>query len=143
MVQKEAAAWGPPNCLGFCHGTLFVLTCWRRSIGLMSGFRNAYYSFDWQRFFIVLQPGNQSATLNMRPDLTAGLKRLQCRSLILVGENSPFNSDSLHMTSKLDRRFSALIEVRGCGSIVTEEQPDAMFDTNGIFPHGLWALPAL
>ncbi|GJR14820.1 pollen-specific protein SF21-like protein isoform X1 [Tanacetum coccineum] len=64
--------------------------------------------------------------INGRPDITEGLKRLQCRSLIFVGENSPFNSDSLHMTSKLDRRFSALVEVQGCGSIVTEEQPDAM-----------------
>ncbi|PWA77705.1 Ndr [Artemisia annua] len=64
--------------------------------------------------------------MNGRPDITEGLKRLQCRSLIFVGENSPFNSDSLHMTSKLDRRFSALVEVQGCGSIVTEEQPDAM-----------------
>ncbi|KAJ0764858.1 putative alpha/Beta hydrolase [Helianthus annuus] len=64
--------------------------------------------------------------INGRPDITEGLKKLQCRSLIFVGENSPFNSDSLHMTSKLDRRFSALVEVQGCGSIVTEEQPDAM-----------------
>ncbi|PHU09208.1 Pollen-specific protein SF21 [Capsicum chinense] len=30
------------------------------------------------------------------------------------------------MTSKLDRRFSALVEVQACGSMVTEEQPDAM-----------------
>ncbi|XP_076916117.1 protein NDL2-like [Bidens hawaiensis] len=64
--------------------------------------------------------------INERPDITEGLKRLQCRSLIFVGEYSPFNSDSLHMTSKLDRRFSALVEVQGCGSVVTEEQPDAM-----------------
>ncbi|KAI7745360.1 hypothetical protein M8C21_027972 [Ambrosia artemisiifolia] len=64
--------------------------------------------------------------INGRPDITEGLKRLQCRSLIFVGENSPFNSDSLHMISKLDRRFSALVEVQGCGSLVTEEQPDAM-----------------
>ncbi|PWA95130.1 NDRG, Alpha/Beta hydrolase fold protein [Artemisia annua] len=64
--------------------------------------------------------------LNGRPDITDGLKRLQCRTLIFVGENSPFHSESLHMTSKLDRRFSALVEVGRCGSMVTEEQPDAM-----------------
>lgn len=64
--------------------------------------------------------------LNGRPDITEGLKRLQCRSLIFVGENSPFHSESLHMASKLDRRFSALVEVGRCGSVVTEEQPDAM-----------------
>ncbi|KAM7507543.1 hypothetical protein LguiA_017996 [Lonicera macranthoides] len=64
--------------------------------------------------------------INERPDITEGLKKLQCRSLIFVGENSPFHYEALHMTSKLDRRYSALVEVQACGSIVTEEQPDAM-----------------
>ncbi|XP_022731771.1 pollen-specific protein SF21-like [Durio zibethinus] len=64
--------------------------------------------------------------INRRPDLTSGLKRLRCRTLIFVGDNSPFHSEALHMTSKLDRRFSALVEVQACGSMVTEEQPHAM-----------------
>ncbi|KAL8266995.1 hypothetical protein R6Q59_004339 [Mikania micrantha] len=64
--------------------------------------------------------------LNGRPDITNGLKRLQCRTLVFVGENSTFHLESLHMTSKLDRRFSALVEVGRCGSLVTEEQPEAM-----------------
>ncbi|CDP08242.1 unnamed protein product [Coffea canephora] len=64
--------------------------------------------------------------MNERPDITDGLRKLRCRSLIFVGENSPCHSEALHMTSKLDRRFSALVEVQACGSIVTEEQPDAM-----------------
>lgn len=51
-----------------------------------------------------------------RPDLTEGLKRLKCRTLIFVGDSSPFHSEALHMTSKLDRRFSALVEV--CGTRV-------------------------
>lgn len=64
--------------------------------------------------------------INGRPDITEGLKNLQCRSLIFVGENSPFHSEALHMNSKLDRRYSALVEVQECGSMVTEEQPQAM-----------------
>ncbi|KAA8525176.1 hypothetical protein F0562_006960 [Nyssa sinensis] len=64
--------------------------------------------------------------VNGRPDITEGLKKLHCRSLIFVGENSPFHSEALHMTSKLDRRYSALVEVQACGSMVTEEQPHAM-----------------
>ncbi|GLT97285.1 hypothetical protein SLE2022_148580 [Rubroshorea leprosula] len=64
--------------------------------------------------------------LNGRPDLTEGLRSLNCRSLIFVGENSPFHSEALYMTSKLDRRYSALVEVQACGSMVTEEQPHAM-----------------
>ncbi|KAL6556669.1 Protein ndl2 [Orobanche gracilis] len=64
--------------------------------------------------------------INGRPDITDGLRRLRCRSLIFVGENSPFHYEALHMTSNLDRRFSALVEVQACGSVVTEEQPDAM-----------------
>ncbi|XP_024966351.1 protein NDL1-like [Cynara cardunculus var. scolymus] len=64
--------------------------------------------------------------IDRRPDITEGLERLKCRTLIFVGDSSPFHSDSLHMTTKLDRRYSALVEVQGCGSMVTEEQPDAM-----------------
>ncbi|CAA0838402.1 N-MYC downregulated-like 2 [Striga hermonthica] len=64
--------------------------------------------------------------INERPDITEGLKNLKCRTLIFVGEHSPFHYEALHMTSKLDRRLSALVEVQRCGSLVTEEQPDAM-----------------
>lgn len=64
--------------------------------------------------------------VNRRPDLTSGLKRLRCRTLVFVGDNSPFHSEALHMTSKLDKRYSALVEVQACGSMVTEEQPHAM-----------------
>ncbi|KAE9614019.1 hypothetical protein Lal_00016545 [Lupinus albus] len=64
--------------------------------------------------------------INERPDITEGLKTLKCRTLIFVGDSSPFHSEALHMTSKLDRRFSALVEVQACGSMVTEEQPHAM-----------------
>ncbi|WVY89270.1 hypothetical protein V8G54_034784 [Vigna mungo] len=49
--------------------------------------------------------------INGRPDISEGLRKLQCRSLIFVGDMSPFHSEALHMTSKLDRRFSALVEV--------------------------------
>ncbi|XP_041006712.1 protein NDL1-like isoform X1 [Juglans microcarpa x Juglans regia] len=64
--------------------------------------------------------------INRRQDITKGLKRLRCRSLIFVGDSSPFHSEALHMSSKLDCRFSALVEVQACGSVVTEEQPHAM-----------------
>ncbi|XP_073034454.1 protein NDL1-like [Primulina eburnea] len=64
--------------------------------------------------------------IDRRPDLTDGLKTLKCRTLIFVGDNSPFHTESLYMTTKLDRRYSALVEVQACGSMVTEEQPHAM-----------------
>ncbi|KAH1203902.1 Protein NDL2 [Glycine max] len=64
--------------------------------------------------------------INERPDISEGLRKLHCRSLIFVGDMSPFHSEAVHMTSKLDRRFSALVEVQACGSMVTEEQPHAM-----------------
>lgn len=54
-----------------------------------------------------------------RPDITEGLKRLKCRTLIFVGDSSPFHSEALHMTSKLDRRYTALVEVRGRMFVIT------------------------
>ncbi|MFS7888628.1 putative alpha/Beta hydrolase [Helianthus anomalus] len=64
--------------------------------------------------------------IHRRPDITQELEKLKCRTLIFVGDNSLFHSEALHMSEKLDRRFSALVEVQGCGSMVTEEQPHAM-----------------
>lgn len=61
-----------------------------------------------------------------RRDLTDGLRKLSCRTLIFVGEHSPFHSEAIHMSKEMDRRFSALVEVQACGSLVTEEQPHAM-----------------
>jgi len=64
--------------------------------------------------------------VNRRHDLTDGLKSLKCRTLIFVGDQSPFHSETLHMVTALDRKYSALVEVQACGSMVTEEQPHAM-----------------
>ncbi|KAJ0581407.1 putative alpha/Beta hydrolase [Helianthus annuus] len=49
----------------------------------------------------------------LRPDITQELEKLKCRTLIFVGDNSLFHSEALHMSEKLDRRFSALVEVSG------------------------------
>jgi pimeloyl-ACP methyl ester carboxylesterase len=46
-----------------------------------------------------------------RHDLTDALKKLQCRTLIFVGEYSQFHADAVHMTAKLDQRYCALVEV--------------------------------
>jgi hypothetical protein len=43
--------------------------------------------------------------------LTKHLKLLQCRTLIFVSENSQLNSETVHLTSKLDMRYCALVEV--------------------------------
>uniref|UniRef100_A0A0D9WRA2 Uncharacterized protein n=1 Tax=Leersia perrieri TaxID=77586 RepID=A0A0D9WRA2_9ORYZ len=86
-----------------------------------------------QRYFSKFLDQRQSMnvwrfihTINERHDLTESLKQLQCRTLIFVGQNSQFHAEAVHMTSKLDEGYSALIEVQGCGSVVTEEQPRAM-----------------
>lgn len=64
--------------------------------------------------------------INRRHDLTKRLKKLSCRTLVFVGEHSPFYEEALHMTSKLDKKNCTLVEVQACGSLVTEEQPYAM-----------------
>ncbi|XP_074577736.1 protein NDL2-like [Curcuma longa] len=87
--------------------------------------------------------GKQSAnvwrflqSINDRCDLTDALKKLQCRTLIFVGEHSPFHSDALYMAAKMHGKYSALVEVQACGSLVTEEQPLAMLITMEYFLAG-------
>lgn len=64
--------------------------------------------------------------INERTDLTDGLKKLHCKTLIFVGESSPFRSEAIYMSSKINQKNSALVEVQACGSLVTEEHPYAM-----------------
>ncbi|PPR91836.1 hypothetical protein GOBAR_AA28850 [Gossypium barbadense] len=61
-----------------------------------------------------------------RHDLTDDLKKLQCKTLIFVGESSPFHAESVHMSDKIGRKNCTLVEVKACGSLVTEEHPLAM-----------------
>ncbi|KAH7571931.1 hypothetical protein ACOSP7_014836 [Xanthoceras sorbifolium] len=64
--------------------------------------------------------------INERYDLTEGLKKLQCKTLIFVGESSPFRLESLYMNATMGKKSCALVEVQACGSLVTEEYPLAM-----------------
>ncbi|KAJ8760693.1 hypothetical protein K2173_017708 [Erythroxylum novogranatense] len=61
-----------------------------------------------------------------RHDLTKGLKKLQCKTLIFVGERSLFREESIHMSANMGNKSCALVEVEACGSLVTEEHPYAM-----------------
>lgn len=36
---------------------------------------------------------------------------LQCRTLIFAGESSPFHAESVYMSTKMDRKICALVEV--------------------------------
>ncbi|KAF3500184.1 hypothetical protein F2Q69_00043876 [Brassica cretica] len=64
--------------------------------------------------------------IDRRPDISSGLKKLKCRTLIFIGDQSPFYAEAVHMAANLDRGYCALVEVQACGSMVTEEQPHAM-----------------
>jgi len=46
-----------------------------------------------------------------RPDISSGLKKLKCRTLIFIGDQSPFYSEAVHMAATLDRGYCALVEV--------------------------------
>ncbi|KAH7299631.1 hypothetical protein KP509_24G021500 [Ceratopteris richardii] len=65
--------------------------------------------------------------IDQRVDLSESIKKLKCRTLIFTGEHSAFRKEAHHVANQLDWRFTALVEVQACGSLVTEEQPQAMF----------------
>ncbi|XVF42145.1 hypothetical protein PTKIN_Ptkin01aG0336100 [Pterospermum kingtungense] len=50
--------------------------------------------------------------INKRHDLTDELKKLQCKTLVFVGESSPFRTESVHMSTKIGRKNCTLVEVK-------------------------------
>ncbi|XP_039771264.1 protein NDL2-like isoform X3 [Panicum virgatum] len=53
-------------------------------------------------------------------------KRLDREALIFVSENFQFHAEAVHTTAKLDRRYSALVEVQACGSVVSDRRSSHM-----------------
>ena len=95
----------------------------RQSINVWR-YLQAIDKYDWEphylmSVFLVRKPRSYFfpvfififVVMSRRHDITDGLKKLKCRTLIFVGDSSPFHSEALHMTGKLDRRYSALVEV--------------------------------
>ncbi|KAJ7541971.1 hypothetical protein O6H91_10G083600 [Diphasiastrum complanatum] len=94
--------------------------------------RNSYANtlFEYSRVLNERQGINVMRFLkaiNHRSDLTARLRKLERRTLICVGEDSPFYHESIHFSNNLSPRYISLVEVQGCGSLVIEEQPDYMW----------------
>ncbi|GAV81175.1 LOW QUALITY PROTEIN: Ndr domain-containing protein, partial [Cephalotus follicularis] len=56
-----------------------------------------------------------------RHDLTEGLKKLHCKTIIFLGDSNPFHDESVYMSAKMGRKRRGLVEASG--SLVTEEQP--------------------
>uniref|UniRef100_A0A804PXN6 Pollen-specific protein SF21 n=1 Tax=Zea mays TaxID=4577 RepID=A0A804PXN6_MAIZE len=99
---------------------------WRflHSINEYVAIRLFFFIFFNERIHLWNLDAHTGFLSTRRHDLTDSLKKLQCRTLIFVGESSQFHEDAIHMATKLDRRYCALVE--DCGSLVTEEQPHAM-----------------
>lgn len=49
--------------------------------------------------------------IHQRQDISESLRKLKCRTLIIVGEQSPFHHEALHINKEMNRRYNALIEV--------------------------------
>ncbi|EFJ30331.1 hypothetical protein SELMODRAFT_440255 [Selaginella moellendorffii] len=65
-------------------------------------------------------------SLHRRKDLTAGLMNLKCRTLVFVGEHSPFYNEAVYVNSQMPSTSTALVAVQEAGTLVTEEQPLSM-----------------
>ncbi|XP_028076158.1 protein NDL1-like, partial [Camellia sinensis] len=74
--------------------------------------------------------------MNERHDLTEALKKLPWKTLIFVGDCSPFHTESVYMNAMMEKKICPLVEVQSCGSLVTEEHPYAMLIPIEVFLMG-------
>ncbi|CAN0829402.1 Protein NDL1 [Linum grandiflorum] len=70
--------------------------------------------------------GTESDIIQACRRLSDSLHKLECKTLVFVGESSPFRDEAVYMSSKMGKKSCALVEVQACGSLVTEEHPYAM-----------------
>jgi protein NDRG1 len=76
-------------------------------------FTNLFFFFNVQHLDDVHSRNvmRYMQAINQRVDLSERVKKLKCRTLIIVGEYSPFHHEALHLSTQMHKRYNALIEV--------------------------------
>jgi len=65
-----------------------------------------------------------SSAYMTRPDITADLPKLRCRTVIFTGSDSAYRDADVELLNHLDKNDSAFLEFREKGGLLTEEVPN-------------------
>ena len=68
-----------------------------------------------------------------RKDLSDQLKKLCCKVLILVGEDSAYFNDASYNLDKFDPELVSWIKVPNCGGLITREKPEQIITSLKLF----------
>jgi len=72
-----------------------------------------------------------------RKDVSASLRNIDCKILVVVGKESPAHDDVLETFSKFNPLYASLLEVAGVGTLVTAEKPAIFVTPLDLFFQGL------
>lgn len=71
------------------------------------------------------------------------VKSLKCRTMILVGDDSPHIEDVVNMNGRMDPESCDFMKIQDCGGMPLEEQPGKVCEAFRLFLQGMGYVPSL
>ncbi|KAL3860728.1 hypothetical protein ACJMK2_010813 [Sinanodonta woodiana] len=110
----------------------------------------------YQEYIKSINPQNLSLFIESylkRTDLTIireldpikkkSARTINCRTLVLVGDDSPHIDDVVNMNGRMDPQETDFMKIQDCGGMPLEEQPGKVCEAFRLFLQGMGYVPSL
>ncbi|XP_041376947.1 protein NDRG3-like isoform X2 [Gigantopelta aegis] len=114
---------------------------------LITVYQDYVKSINPQNLALFIQSYLKRTDLQIVRELDAMKKTqtrtLKCRTLILVGDDSPHIDDVVDMNGRMDPTETDFMKIADCGGMPLEEQPGKVCEAFRLFIQGMGYVPAL
>ncbi|XP_046370000.1 protein NDRG3-like isoform X2 [Haliotis rufescens] len=114
---------------------------------LITVYRDFVKSINPQNLALFIESYLKRSDLNIFRELDP-LKKMQtrtvrCRTLMLVGDDSPHMEDVVNMNGRMDPQETDFMKIADCGGMPLEEQPGKVTEAFKLFLQGMGYVPSL
>lgn len=114
---------------------------------LVTVYRDYVKSINPQNLSLFIESYLRRTDLEMIRELDAikkgTVRTIKCRSLMLVGDDSPHMNDVVDMNGRMDPEETDFMKISDCGGMPLEEQPGKVCEAFRLFLQGMGYVPTL
>ncbi|KAL5021266.1 hypothetical protein ScPMuIL_000421 [Solemya velum] len=114
---------------------------------LATTFKNYIKTINPQNLSLFIDSHIKRNDLNITRELDSlkksSTRTIKCRTLLLVGDDSPHMEDVVNMNSRMDPQETDFMKIADCGGMPLEEQPGKVVEAFRLFLQGMGYVPSL
>ncbi|XP_060076378.1 protein NDRG3-like isoform X1 [Ylistrum balloti] len=114
---------------------------------LVQVFREYIKTINPQNLSLIIESYLKRTDLGIVRELDqmkrSGTNTIKCRTMLLVGDDSPHIDDVIGMNSRMDPQETDFFKIADCGGMPLEEQPGKVCEAFRLFLQGMGYVPSL